>query len=71
MDFDNMSTAQKAIGSVILVLIAVSVIVTPLAVIWSVNTLFGTGIAYTMWTWLATVVLIFVFSPRVMVIHKR
>lgn len=29
------------------------IIVGPLITIWSLNTLFGLGIAYTFWTWLA------------------
>jgi hypothetical protein len=29
----------------------------PLLVIWSLNTLFGLGIAYNVWTWLAATVL--------------
>lgn len=34
-------------------LIAVLIVVGPLISIWSLNTLFGLGIAYTFWTWLA------------------
>jgi hypothetical protein len=36
-------------------LLIVIVIFAPLATIWSLNTLFGTAIAYDFWTWLATV----------------
>lgn len=37
----------------LLVLAVVLIIFAPLATIWSLNTLFGLGIAYTFWTWLA------------------
>jgi hypothetical protein len=36
-------------------LLIVIVIFAPLATIWSLNTLFGTAIAYDFWTWLAAV----------------
>lgn len=39
-----------------LILLAVLLIIAgPLITIWSLNTLFGLGIAYTFWTWLAMV----------------
>jgi len=41
----------------IILLIILLIIFMPFAIIWAVNTLFGLGIAYTFWTWLATVVL--------------
>jgi len=34
----------------------------PLVVIWAANTLFGFGIAYTFWNWLAVLVLIMTFG---------
>jgi hypothetical protein len=35
----------------------------PLLIIWSLNTLFGLGIAYNIWTWLAALILgFFVFG---------
>lgn len=40
----------------VLILFLIGVIIfAPFATIWSLNTLFGLGIAYTFWTWLATV----------------
>jgi hypothetical protein len=42
-----------AIG--LLLLIVTLIVLGPLATIWSLNTLFGLGIAYTFWTWLAAV----------------
>ena len=44
---------STAIGVVLL--IVALIVFGPLATIWSLNTLFGLGIAYTFWTWLATV----------------
>ena len=43
---------MSKIASVVL-LIVVLVIVGPFITIWSLNTLFGLGIDYTVWTWLA------------------
>jgi len=46
------------LGAAGIIIIAVLLIIfMPFAIIWAVNTLFGLGIAYTFWTWLATVVL--------------
>ena len=41
----------------IVAVVVLVIIFGPLLTIWSLNTLFGLGIAYTFWTWLATVVL--------------
>jgi hypothetical protein len=38
-------------------LVVVLFIGIPLAIIWSLNTLFSLGIEYTVWTWLATLLL--------------
>lgn len=47
-------TATTVAGGVLLGLLMVFVVVTfPLLLIWCLNTLFGLGIAYTFWTWLA------------------
>ena len=41
--------------AIFLIVVAVLMItIGPLITIWSLNTLFGLGIAYTFWTWLAT-----------------
>jgi hypothetical protein len=37
----------------------------PLITIWSLNTLFGLGIAYTFWTWLAVVFLGMFLNARI------
>lgn len=39
---------------VMILLVAMAIIVaSPLITIWAVNTLFGLGVEYTFWTWLA------------------
>ena len=54
MKFDTLT--GLGIISVVILVVAL-VIIGPLAVIWALNTLFGLGIAYTFWTWLAVLVL--------------
>lgn len=57
---------KSTLGIVLLlVLIVALVIAGPLLVIWSINTLFGLGIAYTVWTWLAAFILSAAISPNV------
>ena len=46
-----------------LLLVLLLVIGMPVAVIWSVNTLFGLTIPLTLQTWLATVILVGVLRP--------
>jgi hypothetical protein len=41
----------------LVVLLIVLLAIGPLLTIWSLNTLFGLGIAYTFWTWLAVIFL--------------
>lgn len=36
----------------------------PFVVIWALNTLFGLGLAYTFWNWLAMLVLSITFGSR-------
>ena len=50
-----------------IVAILLVVILVPFAGIWSLNTLFGLGIAYTAKTWLAAAVLGAIISPTVQV----
>ena len=45
----------------ILIIVAI-VILVPLITIWSLNTLFGLGIEYTIWTWLGSVWISAVFG---------
>jgi hypothetical protein len=42
-------------GLFVVVLVLAILILVPFASIWSLNTLFGLGIDYTFWTWLAMV----------------
>lgn len=50
-------------GLLILIVVAL-VALGPLAFIWALNTLFGLGIAYNFWTWLAVIVfLMFLRAP--------
>jgi len=49
----------------LVVLIAALIIVGPFITIWSLNTLFGLGIAYSFWTWLATVWLVGITAGRI------
>lgn len=46
-------------------LVIVAVVFGPLLFIWSLNTLFSLGIAYTFWNWLASLILIsFIATPK-------
>lgn len=46
-------------------LLILIVAVGPLAVIWALNTLFQLGIGYTVWNWLAVIVLSVFFQTRI------
>lgn len=48
---------ENLLGFVILVVVISALLLSPLAVIWSVNTLFSTGIAYNVTNWFATILL--------------
>jgi hypothetical protein len=52
---------------IIAAVIIAALVVTPLAGIWALNTLFGLGIAFTFKTWVAATVLIAIVSPKVQV----
>jgi hypothetical protein len=41
------------------------IIVGPFITIWALNTLFGLGIAYTFWTWLAMICLGMFFNAKI------
>lgn len=47
-----------------------AVLLGPLAVIWAFNTLFGTTIEYSFWTWLAVIILSAFISPNVKIAKK-
>lgn len=61
----NTNVAWMIIGALI-----VLIIFAPLAVIWSLNTLFGLGIAYTFTNWLAMVILTGTFGKANVKINK-
>lgn len=48
----------------LIALIVCLVIFYPLGIIWALNQLFALKIAYDFWSWLAVLVLIFVFNGR-------
>lgn len=49
---------MNTVQALMLILLAVLLVIFgPLAIIWSLNTLFALAIPYTFWTWLAVVVL--------------
>ena len=55
-----------------LVALAIAIIIlTPLAVIWALNTLFNLGIAYNFWTWLAMAVLTGTFGKTDYVKNRK
>jgi fatty acid desaturase len=70
MKFDSDSSV---VVIVLIVLVAVAVVaVGPLLILWSLNTLFpALAIPYTVWTWLATVLLGSVLSPAVRVTKRN
>ena len=43
----------------------------PFALIWAVNTLFGTAIAYTFWTWLAAMVMMAAFGKTHVKVEQK
>jgi hypothetical protein len=58
------------IGIGFILLIVLLIIVGPLIVIWALNTLFGLGIAYTFWTWLAALILSASFGKTSVTVKK-
>lgn len=44
---------------------AILIVIGPILIIWSLNTLFGMGIPFTIWTWLSVVILGSVFKAKV------
>jgi len=48
---------NKSGVSALIVLGVLLIIFAPFIVIWALNTLFGLGIAYTFWTWLAALII--------------
>lgn len=48
----------------IVMLFTALVVIVPLALIWALNTLFGLGIPYTIWTWFAAAFLLLLIPSR-------
>ena len=46
---------------------AILIVIGPILVIWAINTLFGMGIEFTIWTWLAVAILISVIRTKITV----
>lgn len=61
---------MKTLGFGIIIFLITWIILWPLAAIWAVNTLFGLGIAYTFWNWLAVVVLTAFFGKSTVRVSK-
>jgi len=58
---ENLLVATLSI-IIITTVVVLFLIFVPFAYIWAVNTLFATNIAYNIWTWLATVVIVGLLS---------
>jgi len=52
-------------GSIIIVVGFILLVFIPIILIWSLNTLFGLGIAYNFWTWLAALILGGLFTAKI------
>jgi hypothetical protein len=57
-------------GTTLVLTVLAWVFLWPLAVIWALNTLFATGIAYSFWNWLAMVVLTAFFGKASLKVNK-
>jgi hypothetical protein len=64
------SQITATLVSIWALLLLVVAILWPLGVIWAMNTLFGLGIAYTFWNWLAATVLIFTIQGALRISKK-
>ena len=54
---EQCSFSLKFLAVILILALAAVFVFAPFAIIWALNTLFGLGIAYTFWTWLAVGVL--------------
>jgi hypothetical protein len=53
-----------------IILVALFIIGFPWAIVWSINTLFGLSIPYTLETWLAASVLAYIFDKSITIKSK-
>jgi hypothetical protein len=68
---DNLPVKDATVVLPILILSLLLILFWPLAVIWSLNTLFDTGIPYSLRTWAATVVLVTIVRVSTLSPEKR
>jgi hypothetical protein len=61
---------MKALSVTFVIAVLALVLFWPFALIWAVNTLFGTGIAYTFWTWLAAFIMMVAFGKTHVKVRK-
>lgn len=61
---------KNMFGTTLVLTVLAWVFLWPLAVIWALNTLFGMGIAYTFWNWLAMIVLTPIFGKASLKVNK-
>ena len=62
---------MKALSVTFVIAVLALVLFWPFALIWAVNTLFGLGIAYTFWTWLAAFIMMVAFGKtHIKVVEK-
>lgn len=50
---------------VFMVVWIISIITIPLLLVWALNTLFGLGLAYSFWTWLASFIVLGLLTTKV------
>jgi len=68
---DNLPVKDATVVLPILILSFLLILFWPLAVIWSLNTLFDTGIPYSLRTWAATVALVTIIRVSTLSPEKR
>lgn len=61
---------MKALSITFVIAVLALVLFWPFALIWAVNTLFGLGIAYTFWTWLAAMIIMVAFGKTHVRVEK-
>lgn len=61
---------MKALSVTFVITVLLMVLFWPFALIWAVNTLFGLGIEYTFWTWLAALVMMAAFGKAHVKVEK-
>lgn len=61
---------MKALSITFVIAVFALLLFWPFALIWAVNTLFGLGIAYTFWTWLAAMIIMAAFGKTHVKVEK-